>query len=98
MNTDYTKEHQYLKATKKVKEIKAFYIQLFLYCTITPIIIAVNLVFSPGYHWFWFSVLGWGIGVFFHWFAVFGLTKLGFSKDWEEKKIKEIMNEGKREF
>ncbi|MGB0880515.1 MAG: 2TM domain-containing protein [Polaribacter sp.] len=93
METEYLKEQQYIKIKKRVKEIKAFYIQLFLYIGIMPIIIITNLLFSPGFHFFWFALLGWGIGVFFHWLAVFGFKKIGFGKDWEEKKIKELLEE-----
>lgn len=92
MDNEFYKEQQYLRAKKKVKNIKGFYIQLLLYVFIIPIIISVNLLFSPGYHWFWFSVVGWGIGVFFHWLAVFGFDMLGFGKDWEENKVKELMD------
>ena len=95
MEDNYLEERQYLKAKKRVKEIKGFYIQFFLYVFITPIIITTNLVFSPSYHWFWFSTIGWAIGVFFHWMAVFGFRKLGFGDHWEEKKIQEIMQEQK---
>jgi len=33
----------------------------------------------------------WGIGLFFHWFGVFGRNFL-FTKQWEERKIKEFMD------
>ena len=39
--------------------------------------------------------LFWGIGLFFHWFGVFGTKFLGFGKDWEERKIKELMEKEK---
>ncbi|XGA82019.1 2TM domain-containing protein [Polaribacter sejongensis] len=32
-------------------------------------------------------------GLFFHWLSVFGLKLLGLGNDWEEKKIKEFMNQ-----
>ena len=93
MQQVFTKEQEYIKAKKRVKEIKGCYIHFSLYVLIMPIIITVNLLFSPGFHWFWFSLLGWGVGVFFHWMAVFGYRKIGFGKDWEERKIKELMEE-----
>ncbi len=93
MQQDFTQEQAYIKAKKRVKDIKGFYIHFSVYCIVIPIIITVNLLFSPGFHWFWFSLLGWGVGIFFHWMAVFGFRKIGFGKDWEEKKIKEIMEE-----
>ncbi len=91
MEAKYTQEHQYLKAKKQVKVIKGFYIHFFLFCLTMPIIIYVNLTFVPHFHWFWFSLLGWGISVFLHWMLVFGKNIFGFGNDWEEKKIKEIM-------
>jgi hypothetical protein len=35
--------------------------------------------------------LFWGIGVFFHWYSVFGINFF-LGKGWEEKKIKELMD------
>ena len=35
--------------------------------------------------------LFWGIGLVFHWLGVFGFQSLGLGKDWEERKIKEMM-------
>ena len=96
-NNNFLHEQAYMKAEKRVKEIKGFYIQFFLYCVTTPLLIAINLMFSPGFYWFWFPTIGWAIAVFFHWMAVFGFNKIGFSKDWEEKRIKELMEEYKYE-
>lgn len=90
MENKYIEEQRYLKAKKKVKEIKGFYVHLTLYLLNTPLIITVNLLTSPQFHWFWFSVLGWGIAIGIHAFLTFGDNLLG--KDWEEEKIKELMN------
>ncbi len=40
-----------------------------------------------GFQWFWFPMMGWGMGVSFHAFETFG-----YGKSWEEKKIQEILN------
>ena len=93
MEANYKEEQKYFKAKKRVNDIKGFYVHLFIYLITIPIIITVNLMFVPSFHWFWFSVLGWGMGLFFRWLGVFGFQKLGLGKDWEEKKIKEFMNE-----
>ena len=90
MENKYIEEQKYLKAKKKVKEIKGFYIHLTLFLLNTPIIIAVNLLTYPHFQWFWFSVLGWGAAVGIHAFLAFNENLLG--KDWEEKKIRELMN------
>jgi len=92
MERNNTEQERYLIAQKRVKRIKGFYTHLSIYCVIIPVIIFVNLKYEPHFHWFWFSLCGWGIGLFFHWFSVFGLNLVGLGKNWEEKKIKEFMN------
>ena len=92
MEDQYKEEKAYLKAQKKVKDIKGFYIHLFVNVLSLPIIIVVNLVFSPGFHWFWFPVVGILIVTFIHWFMVYGESTLGMGKDWEGKKIKKLMD------
>jgi len=37
-------------------------------------------------------LIGWGIGLIVHWVQVFGVSRL-LGEKWEEKKIKEIMEE-----
>ncbi|MCG9792420.1 histidine kinase [Flavobacterium algicola] len=85
--TDYNENKTYYKAKKRVEELKGFYGNLIAYCCIIPIIIFVNLKFSPQFHWFWFSAAGWGFGLTMHAFKVFG-----YSSEWEERKIQEILN------
>jgi energy-coupling factor transporter transmembrane protein EcfT len=91
MENSFLHEQAYHKAKKSVKELKGFYTHLTIYCIVIPIIIFTNLKFEPHFHWFWFSAIGWGIGLFVHWLNIFGFKKIGLGKDWEEKKIKEIM-------
>ena len=93
MDTNFSEEQRYLKAQKRVNDIKGFYTHLTVYCLVIPIIIFINLKFVPYFHWFWFSALGWGFGLVMHWFQTFGFKLIGFGRDWEEKKIKEYMNQ-----
>ncbi|MCC3214173.1 2TM domain-containing protein [Chryseobacterium sp. X308] len=81
----------YQRAQKRVKEIKSFYMNLISYCTVSAFLIFINLFTSSRNHWFWFPVLGWGIGVASHAFQVFGV-----GESWQEKKIREIMNKQKK--
>ena len=50
------------------------------------------MVTSPQYLWFFWPLLGWGIGVVFHGIKVFNYMPF-IGKDWEERKIKEFMDE-----
>ncbi|WP_299709676.1 2TM domain-containing protein [uncultured Tenacibaculum sp.] len=89
-------EIRYMRALKKVKEIKEFYSHLLIYIIVIPILIFINLKFSPQFHWFWFSVFGWGIGLFSHGFQIFDGFKLIMGKNWEERKINEYIKEYNR--
>lgn len=91
MRTNYNDEDKYLRAKKKVENIKGFYANLLAYCLVIPFLYFINYMTSPGYYWFWWPMLGWGIGICFHAFGVFG-NDLIFGKDWVERKIKEIMD------
>ena len=50
----------YKKAQQIVKAKKAFRINAWLFAITMPIIIAVNLMTSPEYLWFLWSLIGWG--------------------------------------
>jgi hypothetical protein len=95
MERAFTKDQKYLQAVKRIEKIKGFYMHLTVYGLIIPTIIFVNLKFEPHFHWFWFSLLGWGIGLLIHWLNIFGFNLLGIGKNWEDKKIKEMMKEDK---
>ncbi len=87
-----TDEIQYKKASKKARELRDFYINLSLFCFLIPIIIGVNLYFVPEFHWFWFSIMGWGTGLTIQGLMVFGLHTL-MKSDWEERKMKQFLKE-----
>lgn len=93
MDNNIIEQQRYEKARKKVQEIKGFYVHFVVYAIVISLIVIVNLRFTPQYHWFWFPMFGWGLGLFFHWFGVIGVDRFGFGKDWEERKIKEYMDE-----
>ncbi|TYP99348.1 histidine kinase [Tenacibaculum adriaticum] len=86
--------NSYIKAVERVQKIKEFYQNLTSYVIFIPLLIFINLRFSPQFYWFWFPVTGWGIGVIFHGLEAFGYN-LFLGKDWEERKIKEMMNKNK---
>jgi len=86
-NADYSDENKaYFRAKKRVEELKGFYGNIISYCCVIPFLVFINLRYSPGFQWFWFSAVGWGFGVVMHAFKVFG-----YSSDWEERKIREIL-------
>lgn len=82
----------YVRAVERVEKLKEFYQNLATYCVMIPVFIFINLRFSPQFHWFWFPIVGWGIGVVFHGLEVHNYS-LFLGKDWEERKIKELMDD-----
>ncbi|WP_299001228.1 2TM domain-containing protein [uncultured Tenacibaculum sp.] len=97
------REQQYIRAQKKVNEIKKFYKHLVVYILINLVFIGRRIYKDIVYRdesvieaildinnynlFFW-----WGVVVFIHGFSVLGKDKL-FSKNWEERKIKEYMEQ-----
>lgn len=71
-------------ARKRVKELKEFYSHLGIFLIVNFCLFLMDYASGNGW-WFYWSVFGWGIGLAAHTFTVFG-----FSKEWEEKKIKEL--------
>ncbi|MDD5689640.1 MAG: 2TM domain-containing protein [Caldisericia bacterium] len=89
-------EEKYQEVKKRVEEIRGFYSHLLAYVLVNILLFIINLLTSPGVFWFYWPLLGWGIGVLVHAIGVFGL--FGFlGKEWEERKIKELMEKEKRQ-
>ena len=83
---------EYMKASKRREELKAFYSNLVAYVLVIPFLIFINYMTYWGYQWFWFPMIGWGLGV-----AIHALVTFGFGSDWERRKIEEIMEKDKYE-
>lgn len=91
MEINYNEEERYYQAKKRVEEIKGFYGNLIAYVVVNIGLMVLNLVTSPNHLWFFWPMLGWGIGVVFHGLKVFNYSPF-FNKEWEERKIREYMN------
>lgn len=84
---------RYEEAKKRVTELKEFYHHIVVYLIVNAILFFINIMTSPGYLWFLWPLLGWGIGIAFHALSVFGDF---WGRSWEERKIREIMDRDKR--
>ena len=87
-------DEKYQRAKKRVRELKDFYQHFMVYVAVNSFLIILNMVTSTDHWWFIYPLLGWGIGLAAHAIATFsgGL----FSKNWEERKIKEYMEKDKK--
>ena len=96
MYQDNLENSKYVKAVERVEKLKEFYQNLASYCVIIPFLIFINLRFSPQFYWFWFPAFGWGIGLFFHFLEVNNYN-IFLGRNWEERKIKELMDKENRQ-
>ena len=90
---------RYQEALKRVKKIKNFYSHLVVFVVINLMIMIVNMQeLDPGESYFklhnFFTLLAWGVGLLAHALSVF-LPSALLGKNWEEKKIKQLMEQEK---
>ena len=97
MYRDDLENSKYVRAVKRVEKLKEFYQNLASYCIVIPFLIFINLRFSPGFYWFWFPMFGWGIGLTFHFLEVNNYNVF-LGKNWEEKKIEELMKKQQNKY
>jgi len=90
---DYKKENKYLRAKDRVEELKKFYGNITSYVVVITFLAVINY-WTNGwtYMWFLWAAFGWGIGIFFHAVRTFNLNPF-FGRDWEERKIRELMKD-----
>lgn len=82
-------------ARKRAEELQGFYVHLIVYLTVNAGLFAINALTrgDNGKWWFYWPLLGWGIGLFIHALATFGVL---FSEDWKEHKAQELYERAQR--
>jgi hypothetical protein len=85
-------EIKFQRAQKRVEALRGFYIHLGVYLLVNLLLFLLNIIVMPDDLWFYWVILGWGIAIVAHAFSVFGAERV-FGADWEERKIREIMEE-----
>ncbi len=83
------------RAYKRVKELRAYYMSIAVYCVVIPGIWIINLLtMTQGKEVTWaiWPTLGWGLGLAV-WGASLWLAANGnlFGPDWEERKVQEYL-------
>lgn len=80
---------RYRTAKKRVEAIKGFYSNLLAYFIVISILAFINYR-TTDFPWVIFPALGWGFGLVMNGFCAYGYNPI-FGKDWEERKIKQYM-------
>ncbi|WP_373519306.1 2TM domain-containing protein [Pricia sp.] len=90
------KENKYLRAKERVEETRKFYTGLMSYAVVISLLAGLNYYIDQwDYPWFLWAAFGWGIGLAFQAAKAFNLNPF-FGRSWEERKIKEFMQEDER--
>lgn len=83
----------YVRARKRVDELKAFYYSLISYVFVIPFLIFIWYRYSQHtIQWFWFPIFGWGISLVFQAYRVY-VDNGALGAKWEQRKIEEYMRE-----
>tara|TARA_R110002124_G_scaffold5301_1_gene33191 strand:- start:211694 stop:213028 length:1335 start_codon:yes stop_codon:yes gene_type:complete len=89
---NFISEKKYSYAKEQVEKLKGFYIHLTIYLIFIPVFIWLNYISGAGFPWAIFPIGGWGFGVLGHAAETFNYNPF-FGKDWEERKIKKLMDD-----
>lgn len=78
-------EYERAEAQVRAEEGRvSFYVHAAVYALVNTLLIIINLVVVPGFLWFLFPLIGWGIGLTMHYlFAV--RFEQGATKDWQAR-------------
>ncbi len=88
---DPEQQQRYERARKRVEALKGFYIHALVFVLVNVGLFAINLL-AGGSWWFFWPLIGWGIGLAVHALNVFGSGNM-LGRDWEERKTREFMDE-----
>lgn len=87
---------RYIEAAKRVKRIKGFYVHAIVYFLVNLFIIAQRVQSGDSLDQldiYWTAII-WGIGLAAHGLSIF-MPNLLLGKNWEEEKIRDLMNKNK---
>jgi hypothetical protein len=52
-------------------EVRGFFVHAFVYLAVNALLIVVNLLAMPNQYWFYWPLIGWGLGLAAHGYVVF---------------------------
>ena len=87
------KDDKYYEAKERVMAMKKFYSGLMSYAVFISLLAGLNYYVDQWQNpWFLWAAFGWGIGLFFQAAKAFRWNPF-FGKNWEERKMKELMED-----
>src|ERR687890_2359883 len=84
-------QQRYDRAQARAKELRDFYTHATVYVLVNIGLFVINVLTGGGW-WFYWPLLGWGIGLGIHALSVFAFGGGPFGREWEERKTRELMD------
>ncbi len=83
-------EHEkFARAQQQVEAMTGFYIHLVVFVLVMALLLVINWTVLDEFWWVQWPLLGWGIGILAHGFAVLGQPPR-FIRNWQLRKIKQL--------
>lgn len=93
MDSNQQQQNKYFRAKERVQNIKKFYTSLLGYVIFICLLAGLNYYVNElSYPWFLWAAFGWGIGLIFQAAKAYQWSPF-MGKNWEERKLKEFMEE-----
>jgi hypothetical protein len=82
-------DSDYAKAQKRVQQKKKFQKHFTVYLVVSAFLFAINQLTSPNEMWFYWPMLGWGIGIAIQYSQLYGIPGLveAADEDWERREL-----------
>ncbi len=81
-------KNPYVKAKKRVKQLRDLYYHIIAYVFLVPFWIFINYKTYWEFKWFWIPVVAMGGSIIVH-----ALMVYKFNNNWEERKMKELIEQ-----
>ena len=96
MMTTPEEQERYDRARRRVHELRGFYVHACVFVGVNGLLHVINLATSPRRYWAFWPLLGWGVGLLAHAAATYRWLPFS-SKEWQERKIKELMDKDRED-
>ena len=96
MSTGPYDQDRYRRARRRVREIRAFYLHLAVFIGVNVLLHLINFVATPRIYWAFWPLVGWGIGLLVHGLVTYRWVPF-VGKEWEARKLRELMDESRRD-
>ena len=75
---------------EKARDLRQLLSHAIIYVAVNIFLIFINFVYYKDYYWFYWVLIGWGIGLAFHWLDVMNYNPI--NEEWVEAEAKKIVN------